>query len=403
MGKVIENGGGRKKAIATYGLTKYYGMSRERSCGDRQYHEKKSGAVRGIEGVDLSVGEGDFFGFIGPNGAGKSTTIRILLGLISPTEGRAEIFGRGIQEEKMELLARIGYLPSEPYVYRGMRVRDVLDLSARLRRKDCAAEARKLCSRLELDMSRKVDELSLGNRKKVGIVCAMQHRPELYILDEPTSGLDPLMQREFYSLLKERNQEGATVFLSSHILSEVQRYCRHAAVIRAGKVLACDSVEKLGHTDAKRVTLRCAGDMSAREQAERLGMFLRQSAARTGAWGGAGNSAAGAEDWEKTGSNDGGMEDRGKTGNNGAGMEDRGKTGNNGVGTEAQGKAGGADVGTGVRGGIKNMDIQGDVVSFLYSGEASLLLKALSELSPADVTITEPDLEEVFMHYFREQ
>ncbi len=329
------------KAIAIYDLTKYYGalckryQGRPQCHGRKQYCGKGHGAVRGIEGVSLSVEEGDFFGFIGPNGAGKSTTIRILLGLILATEGRAEVFGQDIRQDRTALLAQIGYLPSEPFAYRGMRVRDVLCLSASLRKKDCSAEAEELCRRLELDSSRKVDELSLGNRKKVGIVCAMQHRPRLYILDEPTSGLDPLMQREFYSLLRERNGDGATVFLSSHILSEVQRYCRHAAVIREGRVIACDSVENLGHTDAKRVTLRCAGDVPARGQMERLKMLLGQEDGRAGA-----------------------------------------------------------------PGRIRNVDAAGDTVSFLYSGEPGLLLKTLSELSLTDVMIAEPDLEEVFIHYY---
>ena len=317
-GNGTENGiRGGVKAIEVQGLTKYYG------------------SARGIKNVSLSVEEGDFCGFIGPNGAGKSTTIRILLGLISATEGQAEILGRDVRQNNPGLLAQVGYLPAEPFVYRGMRVRDVFRLSADLRRKDCSAEAEELCRRLELDASRKVDELSLGNRKKVGIVCAMQHRPRLYILDEPTSGLDPLMQREFYSLLKERNEEGATVFLSSHILSEVQRYCRHAAVIREGRLLAYDSVENLGHADAKRVTLRCTGNGSVQGQMEHLKELLGQNDHRAGA-------------------------------------PER----------------------------IKNVNAAGDGVSFLYSGEPGLLLKALSELSLADITIAEPDLEEVFMHYY---
>ena len=171
------------KAIKTDGLTKYYGKH------------------RGIEGISLSVDEGDFFGFIGPNGAGKSTTIRTLMGLLSPTGGTAEIFGMDVCKNKTGILSEVGYLPSEAVFYGGMRVRDILRLSADLHKKDCTEEAKRLCERLELDPSRKIDELSLGNRKKVGIVCAMQHRPRLYVLDEPTSGLDPLMQREFYSLL----------------------------------------------------------------------------------------------------------------------------------------------------------------------------------------------------------
>ena len=239
-------------AIETYKLTKYYGSS------------------RGIVDVTLSVDEGDFYGFIGPNGAGKSTLIRTLLGLISPTDGRASVLGRDIIADKVEILKNIGYLPSETAFYSGMRVSDVLTLSARLREIDCREEAKKLCERLELDTSKRVDELSLGNRKKVGIVAALQHRPSLYILDEPTSGLDPLMQKEFYSILTERNEEGATVFLSSHILSEVGRYCKSAAVIREGRILAADKVENLVHTGIKRVTLRGVEGVPAIKNAESI-------------------------------------------------------------------------------------------------------------------------------------
>ena len=225
-------------AIKAEKLTKYYGKS------------------RGIIDVDLTVETGDFFGFIGPNGAGKSTLIRTLLGLISATSGSAEILGKDIVKDRIEILQNVGYLPSETNFYSGMRVKDVLSLSAKLRNMDCSNEASILCERLQLDTSKKVEELSLGNRKKVGIVCALQHKPDLYILDEPTSGLDPLMQKEFYSILTERNQNGATVFLSSHILSEVGRYCKHAAIIREGKILVSDSVERLSHAEAKKVILR---------------------------------------------------------------------------------------------------------------------------------------------------
>ena len=225
-------------AIKTQKLTKYYGQS------------------RGIIDVDLSVEAGDFFGFIGPNGAGKSTLIRTLLGLISPTSGSAEIFGKDIATDKIDILKKVGYLPSETMFYSGMRVKDVLSLSAKLRNLDCSAEAKILCERLDLDMNKKVEALSFGNRKKVGIVCVLQHNPDLYILDEPTSGLDPLMQREFYSILKERNEKGATIFLSSHILSEVGQYCKNAAIIREGRILVSDRVDKLGHTGIKKVFLR---------------------------------------------------------------------------------------------------------------------------------------------------
>ncbi|MBQ4115911.1 MAG: ABC transporter ATP-binding protein [Clostridia bacterium] len=236
------------KAIEINDLTKFYGKS------------------RGITNVNLTVEEGEFFGFIGPNGAGKSTTIRTLLGLISATSGSASIFGKDIVKNKTEILADVGYLPSETMFYNGMKVKDILKLSESLRGIDCKKEAEELCTRLELDVNKKVNELSLGNRKKLGIVCAMQHKPKLYILDEPTSGLDPLIQKEFYDILTKRNQEGATVFLSSHVLSEIGKYCRRAAVIREGKILACDSIEKLGHTDVKRVVLRGTKEFVSNEE-----------------------------------------------------------------------------------------------------------------------------------------
>ena len=214
------------------------------------------GKARGIVELDLTVAQGDFFGFIGPNGAGKSTTIRTLLGLLQPTSGSASVLGLDIVKDKTEILSKVGYLPSETAFYSGMKVKDILALSANLRHMDCSKEAEILCNRLELDPSKKISTLSYGNRKKVGIVCALQHKPELYILDEPTGGLDPLMQKEVYTILKERNEEGATVFLSSHVLSEVSRYCRRAAVIRDGRILASDQVEKLGQSGVKRVSLR---------------------------------------------------------------------------------------------------------------------------------------------------
>ncbi len=284
-------------AIETYGLTKYYGSS------------------RGIIDVTLSVKAGDFFGFIGPNGAGKSTLIRTLLGLISPTEGGASVLGKDIIADKVEILKSIGYLPSEAAFYSGMRVSEILTLSAKLRGVDCREEAKKLCERLELDTGKKVEELSFGNRKKVGIVAALQHRPALYILDEPTSGLDPLMQKEFYSILSERNEEGATVFLSSHILSEIGRYCKSAAVIREGRILAADKVENLVHTGVKRVTLR--GVQGAPE--------IRFA---------------------------------------------------------------------------EDMRAEGDTLSFLYSGKPKELLGQLEALEFEDVNITNPELDEIFMHYY---
>lgn len=198
---------------------------------------KTYGKARGVTDLTLHVPEGGCFGFIGPNGAGKSTTIRTLLGLLSPTAGSAKVLGLDCTQEREKILAQVGYMPSEAMFYPDMRVSEVIRLSAALRKTDCRAEAAVLCETLELDTRKRIRELSLGNRKKVSIVCAMQHRPKLYILDEPTSGLDPLVQRAFWSELERRREEGATVFLSSHVLYEVQRYCDRAAIIREGRLV----------------------------------------------------------------------------------------------------------------------------------------------------------------------
>lgn len=285
------------EAIKTVNLTKYYGKS------------------RGIIELNLSVERGECFGFIGPNGAGKSTTIRTLLGLISPTAGSVRIFGKDIAKEKEAILQDIGYLPSEAVFYPGMKVKDILKLSADMRKKDCTEEAKTLCERLQLDTSRKVNELSFGNRKKVAIVCALQSDPALLILDEPTGGLDPLMQREFFDIIRQRNQKGTTVFLSSHVLSEVQRNCTRAAVIREGEMIACDSVDALSKTSAKRISVH------------------------------------GSVDWK------------------------------------------GLD-------GIKDMKTADKAVSFLYSGDMNRLIQRLSEGDIFDLNVSEPDLEEIFLHYY---
>ena len=224
--------------IETNKLTKYYGKS------------------KGIEGLDLKVEKGDFFGFIGPNGAGKSTCIRTLLGLIKPTSGSASVLGHDIVTGHDEILRSVGYLPSEINFYSGMKVKDVIKYSADIRKAECSEMAAKLVDRLGLDVEKKVDDLSLGNRKKAGIVCALQHKPELLIMDEPTSGLDPLMQHEFFRILTELNAEGSTVFLSSHILSEVQAHCRTAAFIKDGHIIISDRVDKLENTGAKKIVLR---------------------------------------------------------------------------------------------------------------------------------------------------
>ena len=284
-------------AIKLTNLTKYYGKT------------------RGIVDLELAVNKGEFFGFIGPNGAGKSTTIRTLLGLIAATGGNAQIFGMDAVKDKQAILQRVGYLPSEAAFYPGMRVKDVLKLSADLRKKDCSVEANLLCERLQLNTARRVEELSFGNKKKVSIICALQHCPELLILDEPTGGLDPLMQKEFFDILQERNKQGTTVFLSSHVLSEIQHNCTRAAIIRDGRIIACDSVDALSKTNAKRITIH--GQVNL----ERLD-------------------------------------------------------------------------------GIRDRKNSGDTVSFLFGGNINDLIRALSTCQVTDLTVTEPDLEEIFLHYY---
>lgn len=276
---------------------------------------KSYGRHRGITDVSFDVMDGEFFGFIGPNGAGKSTTIRTLLGLISADSGEAKIFGKDIVKQKTEILSELGYMPSEIMFYNGMRVKDIITLSAKMRRKDCSAEAKRLCERLALDTEKRVEELSLGNRKKAAVVCALQHKPRLCILDEPTSGLDPLMQREFFDILTERHKEGATIFFSSHILSEIQKFCSRAAIIKEGSIIALDSVANLSGTGVKRVVLHGVNTLPA------------------------GITSTSAEVLE-------------------------------------------------------------DSVSFLYSGDIKALLKSAAEMPLNDITISEPDLEEVFMHYY---
>ncbi len=206
---------------------------------------KTYGRARGVTDLTLRVPEGGCFGFIGPNGAGKSTTIRTLLGLLSPTAGSARVLGLDCIRERNAILTQVGYMPSEAMFYPDMRVGQVIRMSAGLRKMDCSSQAAALCEALELDTKKRIRELSLGNRKKVSIVCAMQHRPPLYILDEPTSGLDPLVQRAFWSELENRRKEGATVFLSSHVLYEVQRYCDRAAIIREGRLVVEGTTREL--------------------------------------------------------------------------------------------------------------------------------------------------------------
>jgi ABC-2 type transport system ATP-binding protein len=213
---------------------------------------KSYGKARGIVDVNLSIEEGEIFGFIGPNGAGKSTTIRTLLGLIYPTSGSATIFNKDIIEFGPEIKKEIGYLPSEVFYYDGMRVIDLLNYSASFYKKDCSKKIRELAEIMDLDLNKKIEDLSLGNKKKVGIVQGLLHSPKLIILDEPTSGLDPLIQQKFFNLLREENKRGATILFSSHILSEVQRLCGRVAIIKEGKIIREEKISDLMENNYKR-------------------------------------------------------------------------------------------------------------------------------------------------------
>lgn len=223
--------------LKTENLTKYYGR------------------FRGIENVNLTLEEGEKLGFIGQNGAGKSTFIRTALGYLKPNSGKTEIFGKDILTHREEILADVGYMSSECVFYKGMKVKDVLSYSAKLRKRDCSKEAKHYCERLQLDTNKKVEQLSLGNRKKLGIICAIQHNPKLYFFDEPTSGLDPVIQKEFFDILEEKHQQGASILLSSHVLGEISRFCEKAAVIKDGHIIACDTIENFSKAGYKIIRL----------------------------------------------------------------------------------------------------------------------------------------------------
>jgi ABC-2 type transport system ATP-binding protein len=226
-----------KIAIEAEKLTKYYGKS------------------RGIIDVSFQIEEGELFGFIGPNGAGKSTTIRLFLGLIYPTSGSAKIFGKDAIRYGSELRQHIGYLPSEVFYYEDMKVIDLLKYSASFYKNDCINRIYELADYMELDLNRRIEDLSYGNKKKVGIVQGLLHRPRLLFLDEPTSGLDPLMQRKFFDLIRRENAQGVTIFFSSHILSEVQRLCNRVGIIREGRIVEIADIRTLQQNNYKKIRI----------------------------------------------------------------------------------------------------------------------------------------------------
>ncbi len=286
--------------IEVTNLTKYYGKS------------------RGIVDVSFSEEEGEIFGFIGPNGAGKSTTIRLLLSLIHPTSGSATVFGKDVVAHGPEIRRDIGYLPSEVYYYEGMKVIDLLKYSASFYDCDCTQRMHELSETMELEMNRRISDLSYGNKKKVGIVQGLLHSPKLLFLDEPTAGLDPLMQRKFFNLIREENARGVTVFFSSHILGEVQRLCTRVGIIREGRIVEISNIRTLQQNNYKKVRV----------------------------------------------------------------------------------SADGLDTGAFSLPGVTNLQTENGTTSFFFKGDINAVLQKISGIQVADVTIEEPTLEEIFMHYY---
>ncbi|QOR66951.1 ABC transporter ATP-binding protein [Cytobacillus suaedae] len=283
---------------------------------------KSYGKSRGIVDVSFNVEQGEIFGFIGPNGAGKSTTIRTLLSLIYPTSGSAKIFGKDIIEHGPEIKKEIGYLPSEVFYYDNMKVIDLLKYSASFYKKDCTKRIKELAEILELDLTKKIDDLSLGNKKKVGIVQGLLHEPKLIILDEPTSGLDPLMQQKFFELLEKENKKGAAILFSSHILSEVQRLCDRVAIIKDGRIVQVEKISTLKENNYKKIKIETKAP-------------IEQST------------------FSAT--------------------------------------------------GINQLEVNGNVVSFMFKGDINPIMKMISEIEIANIWIEEPSLEEIFMHFYEKE
>jgi ABC-2 type transport system ATP-binding protein len=283
---------------------------------------KTYGKARGINNISFTVEEGEIFGFIGPNGAGKSTTIRTLLGLIYPTGGSAKIFGKDCIKDGPEIKKEIGYLPSEVFYYDNMKVIDLLKYSASFYKKDCSKRIRELADIMDLDLSKKIDDLSLGNRKKVGIIQGLLHEPKLIILDEPTSGLDPLMQQKFFDLLKEENKKGATILFSSHILSEVQRLCDRVAIIKEGEIVTLEKISTLKESTYKKFKIETAAPIDKE-------YFQIE--------------------------------------------------------------------------GVNDLEEDGVTASFLFKGNVNSMMKKIAGIDIVNIWVEEPDLEEIFMHYYEKE
>ena len=214
---------------------------------------KNYGNDVGIKNINLEIKKGEVFGFIGPNGAGKSTFIRTLLGLLHPSSGTAKVLGHNIKNKSEEIRKKLGYLPSEVNYYDGMSSRELLEYHSGFYKNVDTNKIKTLSTMFELDLDRKIEELSFGNKKKCAIIQSVIHEPDLLILDEPTSGLDPLMQNRFFELLEEENKKGTSIFFSSHILAEVQRLCNRAAIIRKGEISAVEDIQSLLEKQMKKV------------------------------------------------------------------------------------------------------------------------------------------------------
>ena len=226
-----------KKILEIQNLTKYYGK------------------ILGVENIALQLEEGEIFGFIWPNGAGKSTTIRSIMNLINKTSGKVLIENKEFNKENIEIKEKIGYLPSEINLYDDLTVKEMLDYHESFYKKDIHKRRAELVKKFELDEKKKIEDLSLGNLKKVGIILAFMHEPKLLILDEPTSGLDPIMQNIFYDLLKEEKAKGNTIFYSTHILNEVPKICDRVGVIKEGKLIKIEKIENLIDKSLTHITI----------------------------------------------------------------------------------------------------------------------------------------------------
>lgn len=288
--------------IKTENLTKFYGHN-----------------SRGIIDLTLEIKKGEIFGFIGPNGAGKSTTVRTLLNYIFPSSGSASIMGLDVVNDSVEIRKNVGYIPSEVNYYNDMNVKDFLKYSTEYYTNDYEERLDYLTEKLEVDLNKKIGDLSFGNKKKLAIVAAFVYEPEILILDEPTSGLDPLMQQVFFELLEEERKRGATIFFSSHVLGDVQRICDRVGIIKEGKLIKIESIDDILKTRAKKIRI-ISDNLKIKE-------------------------------------ND----------------------------------------------NIKNLVISGNRFNFIYKGEIKELIKLINGFDIIDMSIVEPSLEEMFMHYYERE